>query len=71
MRPTALLTRYATMASAGLTVKDLQGPALDRLAIKDSRDLLLIEGLSAAPARERSQGVGCRQPQERCLPRHV
>lgn len=36
--------RYATMASAGLTIKDLQGPALDRLAVKDSRDLLLIEG---------------------------
>ena len=36
--------RYATMVSAGLTVKDLQGPALDRLAIKDSRDLLLIDG---------------------------
>ena len=33
------------MASAGLTVKDLQGPALERLAIKDSRDLLLIEGV--------------------------
>ena len=32
------------MASAGLTIKDLQGPALDRLAVKDSRDLLLIEG---------------------------
>ena len=37
--------RYATMASAGLTNKDLQGPALDRLAVKDSRDLLLIEGV--------------------------
>ena len=36
--------RYATMASAGLTIKDLQGAALDRLAVKDSRDLLLIEG---------------------------
>ena len=36
--------RYATMASVGLTVRDLQGPALERLAIKDSRDLLLIEG---------------------------
>ena len=31
------------MVSAGLTVKDLQGPALERLAIKDSRDLLLID----------------------------
>jgi hypothetical protein len=36
--------RYATMASAGLTIKDLQGPALDRLAGKDSRDLMLIDG---------------------------
>ena len=41
--------RYATMASAGLTIKDLQGPALDRLAIKDSRDLLLIEGFPPHP----------------------
>ena len=45
--------RYATMASAGLTIKDLQGPALDRLAVKDSRDLLLIEGVPPHPrARE-------------------
>lgn len=43
--------RYATMASAGLTIKDLQGPALDRLAVKDSRDLLLIEGF---PPHERA-----------------
>jgi hypothetical protein len=41
--------RYATMASAGLTTKDLQGPALDRLAVKDSRDLLLIEGFPPHP----------------------
>ncbi len=41
--------RYATMASAGLTIKDLQGPALDRLAVKDSRDLLLIEGFPPHP----------------------
>ena len=41
--------RYATMASAGLTIKDLQGPAQDRLAIKDSRDLLLIEGFPPHP----------------------
>ena len=40
----SIAARYATMARAGLTVKDLQGPALDRLAIKDSRDLLLIDG---------------------------
>ena len=37
------------MASAGLTIKDLQDPALDRLAIKDSRDLLLIEGFLPHP----------------------
>lgn len=42
--------RYATMASAGLTIKDLQGPALDRLAVKDSRDLLLIEGFPPHPS---------------------
>ena len=41
--------RYATMASAGLTIKDLQVPALDRLAIKDSRDLLLIDGFPPHP----------------------
>lgn len=41
--------RYATMASAGLTIKDLQGPALDRLAVKDSRDLLLIDGFPPHP----------------------
>jgi hypothetical protein len=41
--------RYATMASAGLTIEDLQGPALDRLAVKDSRDLLLIEGFPPHP----------------------
>jgi len=37
------------MERAGLTVKDLQGPALDRLAIKDSRDLLLIDGFPPHP----------------------
>ena len=41
--------RYATMASAGLTIKDLQGPALERLAVKDSRDLLLIDGFPTHP----------------------
>ena len=41
--------RYATMASAGLTIKDLQGPALDRLAVKDSRDMLLIDGFPPHP----------------------
>lgn len=46
--------RYATMASAGLTIKDLQGPALDRLAVKDSRDLLLIEGF---PPHQRASEV--------------
>ena len=40
----SIVGRYATMVSAGLTVKDLQGPALERLTIKDSRDLLLIDG---------------------------
>jgi hypothetical protein len=40
-----IATRYANMARAGLSVTDLQGPALDRLAIKDSHDLLLIDGL--------------------------
>ena len=44
-----IATRYATMARAGLTVKDLQWPALDRLAIKDSRDLLLIDGFPPHP----------------------
>ena len=41
--------RYATMANAGLAAKDLQGPALDRLAINDSRDLLLIDGFPPHP----------------------
>ena len=41
--------RYATMASAGLTIKDLQGPALERSAVKDSRDLLLIDGFPPHP----------------------
>ena len=41
--------RYAAMTGAGLTVKDLQGTALDRLAIKDCRDLLLIEGFPPHP----------------------
>jgi len=45
----SIFARYATMARAGLRVKDLQGPALDRLAIKDSRDLLLVEGFPTHP----------------------
>jgi hypothetical protein len=45
----SIAARYAAMARAGLSVKDLQGPALDRLAIKDSRDLLLIEGFPPHP----------------------
>ncbi len=45
----SIAARYATMASAGLKVKDLQGSALDRLAIKDSRDLLLIDGFPPHP----------------------
>ena len=49
--------RYATMASAGLNVKDLQGPALDRLAIKDSRDLLLIEGFPPRPRASEAKAL--------------
>ena len=49
--------RYATMASAGLTIKDLQGPALDRLAIKDSRDLLLIEGFPPHPRASQAKAL--------------
>jgi Large polyvalent protein-associated domain 7 len=49
--------RYATMASAGLTIKDLQGAALDRLAVKDSRDLLLIEGYPAHPRGDEARGL--------------
>ena len=45
----SIFGRYATMASAGLTIKDLHGPALDRFAVKDSRDLLLIEGFPPHP----------------------
>jgi len=45
----SISARYAAMARAGLSVNDLQGPALDRLAIKDSRDLLLIDGFSPHP----------------------
>ena len=44
-----IAVRYANMARAGLMVKDLQGPALDRLAIRDSRDLLLIDGYPPHP----------------------
>lgn len=49
--------RYATMASAGLTIKDLQGPALDRLAVKDSRDLLLIEGVPPHPRASEAKAL--------------
>ena len=49
--------RYATMASAGLTIKDLQGPALDRLAVKDSRDLLLIEGFPPHPRASEAKAL--------------
>ena len=49
--------RYATMASAGLTIRDLQGPALDRLAIKDSRDLLLIEGFPPHPRASEAKAL--------------
>ena len=53
----SIVGRYATMADAGLTVKDLQGPALDRLAIKDSRDLLLIEGLPPHPRASEAKAL--------------
>ena len=49
--------RYTTMASAGLTIKDLQGPALDRLAVKDSRDLLLIEGFPPHPRASEAKAL--------------
>jgi hypothetical protein len=49
--------RYATMASAGLTIKDLQVPALDRLAVKDSRDLLLIEGFPPHPRASEAKAL--------------
>ena len=39
-----IATRYANMKVAGLSVKDLQGPAVDRLAVMDGRALLLLEG---------------------------
>jgi hypothetical protein len=45
------------MASAGLTIKDLQGPALDRLAVKDSRDLLLIEGFPPHPRASEAKAL--------------
>ena len=45
------------MARAGLTVKDLQGPALDRLAIKDSRDLLLIDGFPPHPRASEAKAL--------------
>ncbi len=49
--------RYATMASAGLTIKDLQGPALDRLAVKDSRDLLVIDGFPPHPRASEAKAL--------------
>jgi hypothetical protein len=45
----SIAARYASMASAGLTVSDLKGPAVDRLAIEDSHDLLLINGTPPHP----------------------
>jgi hypothetical protein len=45
------------MASAGLTIKDLQGPALDRLAVKDRRDLLLIEGVPPHPRASEAKAL--------------
>ena len=53
----SIAARYATMASAGLTIKDLQGPALDRLAVKDSRDLLLIEGFPPHPRASETKAL--------------
>lgn len=49
--------RYATMASAGLTIKDLRGPALDRQAVKDSRDLLLIDGFPPHPRASEAKAL--------------
>ena len=49
--------QYATMASAGLTIKDLQGPARDRLATNDSRDLLLIEGFPPHPRASEAKAL--------------
>ena len=46
-----IVTRYANLKQAGLSVRDLQGPAIDRLAVMDSRALLLLEG-QPAHARE-------------------
>jgi hypothetical protein len=45
------------MASAGLIIKDLQGPALERLAIKDSRDLLLIDGFPPHPRASEAKAL--------------
>jgi Large polyvalent protein-associated domain 7 len=53
----SIVGRYATMASAGLTIKDLQGQAIDRLAVKDSRDLLLIEGFPPHPRASESKAL--------------
>jgi len=53
----SIAARYATMASAGLTAKDLQGPALDRLAINDSRDLLLIDGFPPHPRASEAKAL--------------
>ncbi len=53
----SIAVRYATMASAGLTIKDLQGPALDRLAVKDSRDLMLIDGFPPHPRASETRAL--------------
>ena len=53
----SIAARYATMARAGLTVTDLQGPALDRLAIKDSRDLQLIDGFPRHPRASEAKAL--------------
>lgn len=39
-----ITARYENLARAGLSISDLQGPALERLARLDSRDVLLTEG---------------------------
>lgn len=53
----SIAARYATMASAGLSAKDLQGPALDRLAIKDSQDILQVGGQPAHPRAAESKAL--------------
>ena len=53
----SIASRYATVASAGLSVNDLQGPARDRLAIEDSRDLMLIDEYPPHPRAGESKAL--------------